>query len=203
AAAGRGWARLGGGGAAGGGLVAVRRRHQAVSLRCRFLIDAPGRASAVARRLGARWRASDRLVALVARGMPAERAAVPDEVLLIETVAQGWWYSSALPEGELVAGFLTDADLVRAGGARTPARCWTEALAASQHTRARARGVRWREVRLRPAGPGRLDRVAGPGWLAVGDAASAIDPLSGAGIAKSLLGAIAAARAADRGLAGS
>src|SRR5262249_39615562 len=51
--------------------------------------------------------------------------------------------------------------------------------------------------------PGRLDRVAGPGWLAVGDAASAIDPLSGAGIAKSLLGAIAAARAADRGLAGS
>jgi flavin-dependent dehydrogenase len=41
-------------------------------------------------------------------------------------------------------------------------------------------------VEKRPASTSLQERISGPGWLAVGDAASAYDPLTGAGVAKAL-----------------
>jgi flavin-dependent dehydrogenase len=49
-------------------------------------------------------------------------------------------------------------------------------------------------VRLRSAGPSRVERAGGPGWIAVGDAAAAHDPLSADGITKALIGGMEAAR---------
>jgi len=48
----------------------------------------------------------------------------------------------------------------------------------------------------------RLDPIAGDGWIAVGDAASAFDPLSSMGIMKALRSAVDAAAAILRHLAG-
>lgn len=42
-------------------------------------------------------------------------------------------------------------------------------------------------VRVRPAESSRLDRAAGEDWLAVGDAASAWDPLSSQGVYRALV----------------
>ncbi len=39
---------------------------------------------------------------------------------------------------------------------------------------------------VRPAGTSRLDRITGPGWLAVGDAAAAYDPLSSYGMGSAM-----------------
>ena len=48
----------------------------------------------------------------------------------------------------------------------------------------------------------RLDMVVGPGWLATGDAAYSIDPLSGRGIASALLTGRAAGETARAMIAG-
>ncbi|MGH9418574.1 MAG: NAD(P)/FAD-dependent oxidoreductase, partial [Thermoanaerobaculia bacterium] len=49
----------------------------------------------------------------------------------------------------------------------------------------------------------RLDRLTGDGWLAVGDAATALDPLSSQGISKALRAGVRAAKAIREWLDGS
>ena len=49
--------------------------------------------------------------------------------------------------------------------------------------------------RAHPCETGILDRIAGDGWIAVGDAASMVDPLSSTGVLKALR---SGAEAADR-----
>ncbi|MEQ9244844.1 MAG: tryptophan halogenase, partial [Nitratireductor sp.] len=55
---------------------------------------------------------------------------------------------------------------------------------------------------LHSAATTRLDPAAGPGWLAVGDAAAGFDPLSAQGIAKALRAGLFAAYAVRDALAG-
>ena len=181
-------------GARGGG--------KALSIEARFVVDATGRTAAVARASGARWLGHDRAVAVAALLEPKAGVEVAaDDVLLVESVADGWWYSSVLPSGELVAVLVTDNDLLHAD-AGPVARSWSRALARTELTALRAAGFRRRAVHVWPAGRGRLDRACGPGWVAVGDAASAIDPLTGAGITKALREAAIAAKAVNEALAG-
>jgi flavin-dependent dehydrogenase len=66
------------------------------------------------------------------------------------------------------------------------------------------------EVDFRPVSPGGycaahtswIEAAAGPGWLAVGDAALACDPLSSQGLFNALYSALMAANALRRALAG-
>lgn len=153
-------------------------------LAARFAIDATGRRAAFARRQGARLVAADRLVGAVVFSEQAAGSADTPAVTLVEATAEGWWYSAPLPGGRLVAAFMTDADL--AGALREPAG-WAARLADAPHTAARLAGTRaLGGPRLVAARSQRLDRAAGPGWAAAGDAASAFDPLSSQGIVKAL-----------------
>ena len=74
----------------------------------RYLVDATGRAGAIARRLGARPQLHDRLVALTAR---VPRNPAFDHAMVISTAADGWWYAAPVPQGHVLAYF-TDSDLV-------------------------------------------------------------------------------------------
>jgi flavin-dependent dehydrogenase len=180
----------------------ARGSTEARTVECRFVVDATGRAAAIARANGARWLGRDRVVALMGSLEPRPMTHVSaDDVLLVESVPGGWWYSLVIPKGNLVATFVTDADLVRVGST-TPFRAFMEALDATEFTRLRAAGFVHSSLRVRNAGAGCLDRAVGPGWMAVGDAASTIDPLSGTGIAKALQGAIMGADAIDDALSG-
>jgi len=164
----------------------------------RFVVDATGRAAAFARRQGAERVRDDGLVGLYRffRG-PAEAAHA-----LVETTPQGWWYTAALPGDRAVAAFMTDADLARAHGLRDPGR-WDAHLAEAPLTRARLEG-------LAPEGPPRtaaahtqmLRPCVGTNWLAVGDAAMAVDPLSSLGLLKALRSGVLAAYAIGDHLAG-
>jgi len=53
-----------------------------------------------------------------------------------------------------------------------------------------------------PATSSRLDRATGDGWVAVGDAAMAFDPLSSKGLTHALASGIRAGEALDYALAG-
>ena len=155
-----------------------------------FIVDATGRASSVARRLGARRVVDDVLVAGVAFLKNGGRG-MEDSFTLIEAVEDGWWYSAPLPDARLVTMFVTDRAAASAAESQRPA---AEAAAATR-MRVREHGYAMRPLRWVDAGSSRLDRVAGDGWLAVGDAATALDPLSSHGLGNAIATGINAARA--------
>jgi flavin-dependent dehydrogenase len=186
---------------AGGWRISASHHSDVQTLDARFVVDATGRGAAVARTCGGRWIRRDRLVALLGQLTPTGVPVEAGDVLLIESVPQGWWYSSLLPAGELVAALVTDADLMRRHP-RSPAEMWSEALAVSNYTSARAAAFTRCAFCVRAANVGCAERAAGTDWMAVGDAASTIDPLSGLGITKALRGAILGARAVDEALSG-
>jgi len=159
----------------------------------RVLVDATGRGSRMARPLGARQMMFDHLVGV---GRVWRGAAVHCHVL-VETTPQGWWYSAPLPAGGVIALFMTDADLCRAGRLTEPG-AQNAALQQAELTAERLAGAAPEgPVRVHPAFSARLRRTDLVPWLAVGDAALAVDPLTGSGVVRALRGAKAAARTVE------
>lgn len=166
------------------------------------LVDATGRSASPVRRLGGHRIAWDRLVGLVGLVPAVADGSNRDRRTLVEAVAAGWWYSALLPDGRQVATFLTDADWLPAGlDARRAS--WHRWLQQAPQTRGRLGAVS-PDIGLRvvSACSARLQDVAGPGWLAVGDAALSFDPLSAQGVAWALESGLAAARALDASFRG-
>ena len=155
-------------------------------LQARFLVDATGRSAALVRRLrGTRVRC-DALVGwagfLTGAGETGGAVGGP---ALVEAVEEGWWYSAPLPGGRRVAMFFTDADLAPRG---LPAgEAWQRALQSAIHTRRSLAGLHLAGPPQRAAAHSSATFPAGgEGWLAVGDAAAAWDPLSGSGVPRAL-----------------
>ena len=127
-----------------------------------------------------------------------------DATTLIAAAEDGWWYTALLPNRRLAVAWFTDPDLLAASAAWRPSAWWD---------RLREQNLIWNlissygykrpdEVRVRAAGSSLLTRPTGDGWIAVGDAAAAFDPLSSHGIGSALAGGIWAARAVAATLAG-
>jgi flavin-dependent dehydrogenase len=170
--------------------------------RADFVVDASGRAARLARLLGVRRIRYDRLIGVAAY---FQSGGGGDSFTLVEAVASGWWYSAWLPGGKLVVVYMTDSDLVDHSAARH-ADGWRALLETAKHTRRRvAEGGCRRPTtpRVLAAHPARLSAVAGEGWLAVGDAAVAHDPLASYGISAALGGGFYAASAIVNYLGGS
>jgi flavin-dependent dehydrogenase len=175
----------------------------AETLLAELVVDAAGRPAWIARLLGVKRVAFDRLVGAVATLGP-RAAPLRDSFTLVEARPEGWWYSALLPDGRLAAAFFTDPDLLAARAAWTAAG-WTALLAESGGTRERVAAGGYVLASLptiAPAGNICLQPAAGDGWLAVGDAAAAYDPLSSHGIGSALAGGRNAAAAIARHLAG-
>lgn len=156
----------------------------------RAIVDATGRAASIARALGARRVRRDRLVGIVA-AVPA-REDDHDARTLIEAVAGGWWYTALVPGRKRVVALMTDSDLVPPG-ARTPSG-FRALLSRTEHVATFVDGVVI-EPQSEPAHGSYLSPSAGDGWLAVGDAGLAFDPLSSQGIMTALYTGMAGARA--------
>jgi flavin-dependent dehydrogenase len=163
-----------------------------VEARTRWIVDATGRPAAFARRCGARLHRLDRLMALAACAEPVEGRGF-DGFTLVEAVEYGWWYATRLPGGAAIVALMRDSDLARGGNLLSPA-AFRQAWAATSEI---AHFVPPPDQALRPfvfaAGTQFIDRAIAPGWLALGDALIALDPLSASGITGALEDAIAAA----------
>jgi flavin-dependent dehydrogenase len=165
------------------------RRHRYLT---KFLVDATGRASWLARKQGARRITSDRLVGVLGFLVPNPAKPASDSFTLIEAVESGWWYSAVLPDSRLVVAHMTDADIY-ADGRKQSSDYWLRQLQRTKHTRSRAKQyVQAANLIVVSANSSRLDRVGDGNWLAVGDAAIAFDPLSGQGVYKALESAVQA-----------
>jgi flavin-dependent dehydrogenase len=161
--------------------VEIAEGGKAATCTSRFLIDATGRASWLARRLGVERERSDRLVGVVAY---ARQAATVASTLVIESLRTGWAYLAPLRDRRAAVCLLTDADLIpRAPGALRA--WWNDTRPFAAHTLLAIDPLdRHTPLVVRSASSGRLRRVCGPGWLAVGDAATSEDPLSSRGLSK-------------------
>jgi flavin-dependent dehydrogenase len=159
------------------------------AVNARRVLDATGRASWLGTRRGAARIAHDNLVGLAG----VFECAASDPRTYVETRPAGWWYSAMLPGNLGIAVFFTDADLhdLSPLGRRS---LWDEQLRESRHTRERLGDVRLTAgPRVVSASSTALSHVAGAGWLAVGDAACTLDPLSSQGIVWALASGIEAA----------
>jgi flavin-dependent dehydrogenase len=145
-----------------------------------FLIDATGRAAFVARQCGARRLHRDRMVAAYALFAWSE---TPGPLhTLVEAAEDGWWYAARLPGDRAMVSWMSDGDLVHRAALHRQGP-WLEKLGRTLHVRPVLAGASLRsEVAVRSAATHGLDRTAGDGWIAVGDAACAFDPLTSAGI---------------------
>ncbi|HUK14969.1 MAG TPA: tryptophan 7-halogenase [Bryobacteraceae bacterium] len=159
-----------------------------------FLVDATGKAAAVARACGAKRRVVDRMLAVAATvELPASSGC--ETTTLVETCEEGWWYSAKLPRAMITVALMSDTDIIQKRRLADSAEWW-RLLGAQPHTWARVKGGRMAgSPRIIPAFSACLDATAGQGWAAVGDAAASHDPLSSSGIARALDSGIRAARA--------
>lgn len=126
----------------------------------------------------------------------------PGNTLYVEGTDNGWWYALPAGDGSYFAGFCTDRDEVKK---RTTSlkeffvrelrntRLLAPLLSAASGNI---------QISGRMAGAQVFDRMWGEGWIAVGDAAYAPDPLSGMGIESAIesaqLGAHALLNATQR-----
>jgi flavin-dependent dehydrogenase len=158
------------------------------------VIEASGRHSRIGRRLGARQRIADQLLAVVGV-LGVRRELEGSGHTLVESCPVGWWYSARLPHDRLVVALMTDAAVVRRHALHSPTE-WSALLASSPHTSRRiAAATAPRRLSVHPASTRLLDPVAGDGWVAAGDAAISFDPLSSMGVGYALSSGIHAARA--------
>lgn len=166
------------------------------------LIDATGRNSILSKQLGAKRTIYDRLSGVAAQFQVRTGVDV-GSFTLIEATEEGWWYSAPVPGNRLIAIFMTDLDLITRN---KPMHIdeWLKRLVLTKHTYARCRGhsILW-GPHIFSALSQRLNMpYTEQKWLAAGDAAMAVDPLSSSGILHALLSGFKAAIAMDRWLDG-
>lgn len=163
-------------------------------LSARILIDATGRAARCATHMGTDRLPLDQLVATAVRLDGADVGR--ESYVMVETTADGWWYSAPIPGGKMIAMLMTDVDLCRQMRLNS-SRSWEARLDASTFTAERlSRLRRLTAPQLCSAASHRLRRSGQPQvCLAVGDAALAVDPVSGSGVVRALRTARAGAEA--------
>lgn len=161
-----------------------------------FLVDASGRNSWLARRLGFERLYEDRQLALVAF-LQSQNQELEDHSSLLETHPDGWWYSAKIPDQKLATAFFCQAD-TQQKSKWTQADGWWALAQTSPHTFDRLQSADFKLLappRIVSADSGILEQLYGPGWLAVGDAAMTYDPIASHGLMMAMLSGRDAAEA--------
>lgn len=162
-------------------------------IEARLIIDASGRRSRLLQPFGQKRLSVDRLACVYQR-VPA--LGEPDPSTYTEATADGWWYTALLPGGMRLVAFHSDNDLpvlkaVLNTGVIDVAHDIPglyEAIGAVDPARAS-------EPKMCAANSG-AGSAAGQGWLAAGDSALSLDPLSSQGLFNALVTGLEAGEAA-------
>ncbi len=166
--------------------VAVQTEAGRLGLRSRLLVLATGRGARLRQSLGAIHRCEDDLVAFQLWDETLASVAARDHMLTLAAAERGWWYALPHPAGGTFTGYCTSSVHAREVHA-SDLRQWPAWHADTPvPTSASAAPVVSRRWRGRSASVGWLQPGAGHQWAAVGDAACAVDPLSGQGVAFAL-----------------
>ena len=148
-----------------------------------FLIDASGRRTAVARRIGTNPVADDRLVA-VSFVTETHIQSDVDQTTLLEASENGWWYTCRIGACQRLVSYFSDADLIPTTAA-TRSRVLPRSLDASGPVASLLREHQYANLEAHEVGAahsGHLEPMVGGSWMATGDAAVTYDPLCGHGL---------------------
>src|SRR5262245_13016240 len=155
-------------------------------IEARWVVDASGRSSWLARRLGATRVATDRLLSLV-KWLPS--AASTEKRTLIEACEAGWWYSANIPGCRTVIAYFTDIDLLPRDRSQRTAE-WDARFSLTSLISGVNGNAADERAHCFTAASEHVVPCAGRRWIAVGDAEASIDPLSGQGIMNALTSAL-------------
>lgn len=160
-------------------------KHQQQVFNANFVVDATGKKAAFSSQQGVEKTTTDQLVGIY-RFYDLKEKENRIKGSLVEANEHGWWYSAVLPNDVLVTAYMTDADIANSLQLKKET-AFDHFLSKTLHT---ANRVNDKSEVTKPqiiaAHSQCLDTVTGNSWLAVGDAASCYDPISAAGIFKSL-----------------
>ena len=176
----------------------VETRDGRVAIEARMVIDASGRRASLARRTRraatalrqARLRLGERQVRRTDRHSAG--------FSVVEAVEEGWRYTAPIPGGRRIVAFHTDADLDAADVARAADRLHERAMALPHLSAVLSDCgfVEEGEAGFTATHGTPCRTVRATGWLAVGDAALAFDPLAAQGLFNALYTGLAGAAAA-------
>ncbi len=175
---------------------AERGREQ---IEARFLVDASGRDAFMARREG--LRVQDPLLRKAAffahyRGIPRAPGRDSGNIVVV-IMKDGWFWFIPFSDGTTSVGLVTDGTAVRASGLRAE-----EALEEGIRRCPAARRLTERAERITQIWSAsdwsyKCRRIAGDGWLLVGDAAAFVDPVFSSGVLLAMTSGEAAADLLD------
>lgn len=153
----------------------------------KFVIDASGRQSCFARKLGIGRLLYDKLIACWATLPNSET----NKMSTISAGELGWWYSAPLPSNKRVLTLQTDSDLID----RRSVKKSDQFIELASANRQMAKILERNEGKIEfhqtaAANTTRLCQVAGQQWVALGDAAMSLDPLSSQGMFNGMAGAL-------------
>jgi flavin-dependent dehydrogenase len=169
----------------------------------RFVVDATGMRSSFARCMGASRLFLDQLLCITAF-FELSGSASFSKLTMLEAVEYGWWYAARLPNRRLAVAVASDPKIIKHNALRRRDD-FLGHLEKTTHIAAELAGCHFvDDSQMTCAAPSFfLDEVGGNGWLAVGDAASAYDPISSQGIYKALADGSRAGEAIAASLRGS
>ena len=145
------------------------------AISARAVVDATGISCWIGRQMGTARIHSDRLFAVtwpcmahIGTGTWTERA------------PHGWWNLSSIGSDATLSFFGS------AKAAREACNDFDGWFQSTKRLKSLVARVHQGSVTIRACGSSRLSNCAGPGWICVGDAASALQPIASAGVAKAL-----------------
>jgi flavin-dependent dehydrogenase len=163
-----------------------------ILITAKWLVDATGRKSLIAKKMGLTPIAVDKLTCTWLIGKQSGVLAQDSEIY---ADSDGWWYSSILPSQQRLLAFYTDSDLSSVKTVRMPDALIQRAQQLPDLSRTVKASVFSDNVSQHgfcAANSSTLPQYAGHRWLSVGDAAMCFDPLSSQGIFNALYTGLAA-----------
>jgi len=157
-------------------------------------LDATGRKGLLTRSMKSSRRVDDRQTVIWAR-FKAEAQTLGNSTWL-EAASYGWWYAAAVPGDQVVVALGSDPVLSKKQGLYH-IQNWAQALTGTDYiapSLSRAQLIQ-NSFQTTASYSFISMRTSGENWMAIGDAATSLDPLSSAGIFKGLQSGILAAEA--------
>ena len=173
-----------------------------VTIQTQFVIDAGGRGAPFARDLGTQRVIDDPQVAMLSPLRLIDPCA--EQRLVLESTQHGWWYRVPVTDGESMAGFVTDADILPRESAAQLDFLLSEwnCLQLVSNVGDMAVVPDFELGTIVPATCTRLVPGHGDNWMAVGDSALSADPLSGQGLLIACVEGIRGAQVISERIAG-
>jgi len=152
-----------------------------------FVIEASGRQSQFARSLRIKRQIEDKLIACWITLPNTQK----NTMSTISASANGWWYSSVVPNQKRIVAFHTDSDLINKSELKTTESFLQLAKGNNQITDLLKKNEHTIEFQgTVAANSTKLEQVTGQKWAALGDAAISFDPLSSQGMFNAMASAL-------------